>query len=334
LAITAHRAGRTVSLWAREPEVIKAISDHHENPSFLPGVPIDPAIRATGDLAEAADADALLVVVPSQFLRPVCRQLAPHLRAATPLVICAKGVEARTGALMSEVAAAELPDHPLAVLSGPTFAAEVARGLPTAITLAVSGAELPGSADHKPDGLGPGLARALSTPAFRPYLSDDVIGAEVGGAVKNVIAIACGVSEGLALGANARAALITRGLAEMTRFALAKAGRAETLMGLSGLGDLTLTCNSTQSRNFSFGKALGEGRSPEEILAGRSAVVEGVGNAASISAAAAILGVQMPICQAVNGVLHEGMDLDGAIRGLLDRPLRGESPALEGMTIS
>lgn len=330
LAATARRAGRRVTLWAREPEVVDAINKRHENESFLPGIALDPAIEATGDLAVAAKADAIILVVPSQFVRTTCRSLAALLASGTPVIICAKGVEPDSGALMSDVVAAELPDNPLAVLSGPTFAGEVANHLPTAITLATADAD--GGLDGD-ETLGSRLALALSTPEFRPYVTDDLVGAEVGGAVKNVIAIACGVAEGMGLGANARAALITRGLAEITRLAVAKGARAETLMGLSGLGDLTLTCNSTQSRNFSFGKALGEGRTPREIMAGRNVVVEGVGNAASVSAAARALGVQMPICFAVDAVLHRGVDLKAAIHSLLARPLRGESPTLDSLVI-
>src|SRR5262249_5110914 len=218
----------------------------------------DPKLRATGDLAELGGADLLLLAAPAQHLRALATSLAPHVRPGTPAVICAKGIEEKSGALLSEVAAAALPQSPVAILSGPTFAAEVARGLPTAITLAASDATL-----------GQALAQALGSRAFRPYYSDDVIASQIGGATKNVMAIACGIVMGRKLGDNARAALITRGLAEMARLALAKGGRAETLMGLSGLGDLTLTCTSTQSRNCSLGVALGEGERLSDILAAR-----------------------------------------------------------------
>jgi len=332
LAQTMVRAGRSVTLWAREPEVVAEINAQHRNTPFLPDIALSDTIRATGDMADAvAGADAVILVVPSPFLRATCRELAPALPARAPLIICSKGIEAETGALMSEIVGEELPDHPVAVLSGPTFAAEVARGLPTAITFAM--AEAPAEPEQLADSAPAELLLAVSSPTFRPYLSTDVIGAEIGGAVKNVIAIACGIADGMELGSNARAALITRGLAEITRFGVAKGASPETLMGLSGLGDLTLTCNSTQSRNFSFGRALGQGRTVEAIMAGRRVVVEGVHNAASVSAAALAIGVQMPICDAVNAVLHKGVTVDNAIKALLDRPLRGEGPSLDPVVI-
>jgi len=313
LAVTARRAGRDVVLWAREAEVVTAVNQRHENPLFLPGIAVDPAIAATGDVAAAASADAVLLVVPAQHLRAVAGAIAPTLRPGAAVVICAKGVEEASGALMSEVVAAALPDARLAILSGPTFAGEVARGLPTAVTLATVDQALGGA-----------LIAALGTRSFRPYLSADVVGAEIGGAVKNVLAIACGIVAGRRLGDNARAALITRGLAEMVRLAQAKGGRAETLMGLSGLGDLTLTCTALQSRNHSLGFALGEGTALDEILARRRSVAEGVSSAAAVTALARRLGVDMPIVAAVDAILHHGADIDGSIASLLARPFRGE----------
>ncbi len=304
------RAGRAVALWAREPEVAEAIERDHLNPTFLPGVALDPAMRVSLDLsAVARDAEALLLAVPAQYLRAICGQITGRV----PLVICAKGIETGTGALLSEVVAETLPEAPLAVLSGPTFAAEVARGLPTAVTLAT-----------RDPALGQTLVAALGTRAFRPYLSNDVIGAEIGGAVKNVLAIACGIVAGKGLGDNARAALITRGLAEMTRLAMAKGGRPETLMGLSGLGDLVLTCTAPQSRNYSLGVALGEGQALDAILAERRSVAEGVDSAAAAAALAAKLGVEMPIVAAVDAILHRGAAIDDAIAALLSRPFRSE----------
>jgi glycerol-3-phosphate dehydrogenase (NAD(P)+) len=314
LALTARRAGRRVTLWAHEAEVVEAINRDHANPLFLPGVPLDQHVHATSDLAEVAAADALLLVAPAQHLRRLATALRPHLPAVTPVVICSKGIEETSGALMSEVVAASLPDAPLAVLSGPTFAAEVARGLPTAVTLASEDAAL-----------GQRLLAALGTRSFRPYLSDDVIGAEIGGAVKNVLAIACGIVMGRRLGDNARAALITRGLAEMVRLALAKGGRAETLMGLSGLGDLVLTCTSLQSRNHSLGAALGEGRPLHDILAERRSVAEGVTSAAAAAELARRMGVDMPITAAVDAILHHGAAVDSAIEALLARPFKSEA---------
>jgi glycerol-3-phosphate dehydrogenase (NAD(P)+) len=313
LAVTARRAGREIVLWAREAEVVTAINQRHENPLFLPGIAIDPAIVATGDIAAAASADAVLLVVPAQHLRAVAGAIAPTLRPGAAVVICAKGVEEASGALMSEVAAAALSGARLAVLSGPTFAGEVARGLPTAVTLATVDQALGGA-----------LIAALGTRSFRPYLSADVVGAEIGGAVKNVLAIACGIVAGRRLGDNARAALITRGLAEMVRLAHAKGGRAETLMGLSGLGDLTLTCTALQSRNHSLGFALGEGAVLDEILGRRRSVAEGVSSAAAVAALARRLGLDMPIVAAVDAILHHGADIDETIASLLARPFRGE----------
>ncbi len=313
LAVTARRAGRDVTLWAREGEVVAAINERHENPLFLPGIAIDPAIAATGELAIAASANAVLLAVPAQHLREIAGSLAPSLRPGAAVVICAKGVEVKTGALMSEAAAAVLPGAKLAILSGPTFAGEVARGLPTAVTLA--------TADQA---LGRAVIAALGTRSFRPYLSDDMVGAEIGGAVKNVLAIACGIVAGRRLGDNARAALITRGLAEMVRLARVKGGRAETLMGLSGLGDLTLTCTGLQSRNHSLGFALGEGKSLAEILGTRRSIAEGVSSAAAVGALARRLGVDMPIVAAVDAILHRAADIDETIAGLLARPFRAE----------
>lgn len=313
LALLARRAGADAILWAYEPEVADAINRRHENPLYLPGIPLDPAIRATNELAEAARADAVLMVTPAQRLRALATSLKPSLAATTPIVICSKGIEEGTGALMTEVAAETLGAAPLAVLSGPGFAAEIARDLPTAVTLACRVPEL-----------GKHLVAAIGTRHFRPYLAEDPIGAEIGGAVKNVIAIACGIVAGRRLGDNGRAALITRGLAEMARLGLAKGARAETFMGLSGLGDLTLTCNATQSRNFSLGVALGEGRTLAEVLKSRRSVAEGVATSASVSALAKRLKVEMPICQAVDAVLHRGAAIDATIEALLARPFKTE----------
>jgi len=315
LAQVLSRAGRDVAIWAREPEVVTAINTNHDNPLFLPGVALDAAIRATRDLADAARTDALLLVVPAQHLRAMCKQLGPSLAPSTPLIICAKGIEEESGALLSEAVAATLPQAPCAVLSGPTFAAEVAKGLPTAITLAAGDAEL-----------GQRLINAIGTREFRPYFTDDVAGAQIGGAVKNVMAIACGIVMGRGFGDNARAALITRGLAEMVRLALAHGGKAETLMGLSGLGDLTLTCSSTQSRNHSLGLALGKGEKLEAYVAGRRSVAEGVSSSAAAAALARKLEVDMPIVSAVDAILHHGAAIDEVIEALLTRPFKAEAP--------
>jgi glycerol-3-phosphate dehydrogenase (NAD(P)+) len=314
LALAARRAGSDVVIWARDPAIAAAIDRRHENPVYLSGIALDPELRATSDLAASlAGADALLLVVPAQFLRDVLSALASYLPPAMPLLLCAKGIEIGSLQTMAEVAAALCPGYPLAVLSGPSFAAEVARDLPTAITIA--------SRDPLVARL---FATALGSPRFRPYLSEDPVGVELGGAVKNVLAIACGIVDGLMLGDNARAALITRGLAEMTRLGLAKGARAETFAGLSGLGDLVLTCGGTQSRNHALGVALGRGQSLDEALAGRRSVVEGVASAASVAALAARLGIEMPIVAAVDAVLHRGMAIAPMIEELLARPRRSE----------
>ncbi|WP_130753960.1 NAD(P)H-dependent glycerol-3-phosphate dehydrogenase [Sphingobium xenophagum] len=301
--------GQAVTLWALETEVVDAINGGQENPLYLPGIKLAPSIRATGAMADLGDCDMVLVVSPAQHLRDVVRQ-AP---AGVPLVLCSKGIEAGSGLLMGEVARAVQPTSPIAVLSGPTFAHEVAKGLPTAITLACDDAVL-----------GAQLAARIARPAFRPYLSDDVTGAEIGGAVKNVLAIACGVADGAGLGLNARAALISRGFAEMTRFGLARGARAETLAGLSGLGDLVLTCSSTNSRNFSLGKGLGEGRSAAELLSNRRTVAEGAFTAPVLRDAARAAGVEMPVVEAVCALLADAAPLGTVIDALLARPLRPE----------
>ena len=314
LAAEAARAGAAVTLWARDPDVVAAINRDHQNPPFLPGIQLDPRIAATGDAAVAlTGADAALIVVPAQFLRGVLAQLAPLLPAGLPLLLCAKGIETGSGKTMTEVAGDIAPAAPLAVLSGPSFAAEVARGLPTAVTIASRDATLAQA-----------FVAALGSARFRPYSSHDPIGAEIGGAVKNVLAIACGIVEGKGLGDNARAALITRGLAEMVRLGIAKGAAAETFRGLSGLGDLVLTCTAVQSRNYALGAALGRGLRREEALAGRRAVVEGVASAAAVAGLAARLGVEMPVTAAVDGVLHRGIAIDMMIDSLLSRPPRAE----------
>jgi glycerol-3-phosphate dehydrogenase (NAD(P)+) len=310
LAQVAAAEGEEVLLWAREPEVVGAINSRHENNVFLKGVALSETIRATGDLADLAACEAFLIVSPAQHLRSVLGGLAA---AGRPLVLCAKGIEDATGLLMHEVARQMQPDSPVAVLSGPTFAHEVAAGLPTAVTLAVEDAAL-----------GERLVARIARPAFRPYLSDDVAGAEIGGAVKNVLAIACGVVEGRRLGQNARAALISRGFAEMSRFGLAKGARVETLAGLAGLGDLVLTCSSTASRNFSLGKGIGEGGRPADLLADRKTVAEGAFTAPVLKRAAEALGVDMPIVAAVCALLAEEASVDEVVGRLLARPLRAE----------
>jgi len=302
--------GSDVLLWAYEAEVVAAINTQHCNALYLPSANLSPTIRATGDLADFAALDIVLAVTPAQVLGKVLSGLA---QAPRDLVLCSKGIEAGTGELMNEVASQAVPGSTIAVLSGPTFAHEVAAGLPTAVTLACSGGEEQWQR----------LARALSRPTFRLYYSDDVTGAEIGGAIKNVLAIACGIVEGLGLGQNARAALIARGFSEMLRFGEALGGKTETLAGLCGLGDLVLTCSSTSSRNFSFGKALGEGQNAADLLANRSTVAEGAHTAPVLARLAEEHGIAMPIVAAVNEVLG-GAPAQQVVAALMARPLKAE----------
>ena len=310
LAQVAGCDGEEVLLWALEEEVVEAVNADHENRLYLPGVPLSASIRATSDYDALSACDALLIVTPAQHMRAVLDRLPAE---GKPLVLCSKGIEESSGLMMHEVAEQAVPGSPLAALSGPSFADEVAAGLPAAVTLA--------SAD---EALGRQLVRRLARPFFRPYLTDDLAGAEVGGAVKNVLAIACGVVEGKRLGQNARAALISRGFAEMTRFGLAKGARAETLAGLAGLGDLVLTCSSTSSRNFSLGKGIGEGARPRDLLADRKTVAEGAFTAPVLNRVADEMGVDMPIVAAVCALLAEEAGVDEIVERLLSRPLRSE----------
>lgn len=315
LALVASRAGKNVLLQAREPEVIEAIREKNENTPFLPNVPLNDGISVTNDPeAVIKAADVVLLVIPAQFLRASCKSFAASWKSGLPAVVCAKGIEQKTGALMSEILEEELPQAPLAVLSGPTFAAEAALEKPTAVTLAC--------ADET---LGKKLVETLGTLSFRPYYSSDIVSVEIGGAVKNVMAIAAGIVEGKKLGDNARAALITRGLAEISRLAVALGGKAETLMGLSGLGDLVLTANSTQSRNYSVGLALGEGKPLSEILSNRRSVAEGVYTAAAVVERARNAGVEMPICEGLMKIMNENVPVNDVLHSLLSRPFKSEN---------
>ena len=302
--------GREVLIWAREEQLVEEINSAHTNSLFLPSAKLAETIRATGDLAEMGAIDTLLVVTPAQHMGSVLAAMPSHPR---DLVLCSKGIEAGSGRLMNHVASDTAPGSAIAVLSGPTFAHEVAAGLPTAVTLACAGGE------EQWNRIAPVIARQ----AFRPYYSDDVTGAEIGGSVKNVLAIACGVVDGLGLGQNARAALIARGYAEMLRFGEALGARAETLAGLCGLGDLVLTCSSTSSRNFSLGKALGEGARADALMADRRTVAEGAHTAPVLVELAARHGIAMPIVTAVYGLL-KGDEPRKVVSDLLARPLRAE----------
>ncbi|MGH7039255.1 MAG: NAD(P)H-dependent glycerol-3-phosphate dehydrogenase [Stellaceae bacterium] len=312
LGLAACRAGSRPVLWTRDPALAAAIAERRENP-YLSGIALDPAITVTADPdAALAAAEAVILVVPAQSLRGVLVRLSPLLPAGAPLLLCAKGIETASLKTMSEVASELLPQAPCAVLSGPSFAVEVARGLPTAVTVA-----------SRDPALARAFAAALGSSRFRPYLSDDPLGTEIGGAVKNVVAIACGIVVGCGLGDNARAALITRGLAEMVRLGVAKDARPETFRGLSGLGDLVLTCSATQSRNHALGLALGRGEALAAVLKeGRT--VEGVATAAAAVALSRRLGVEMPICEAVDAVLHRNAAIADLVKRLLRRPTRSE----------
>ena len=310
LAQVAAASGDDILLWAREPEVVDSINVHHQNSMFLPGQALSPAIRATGDLADLENCDVWLVVTPAQHMRSVLES-APC--GGQPLILCSKGIEEKSGQLLHDIARQVCPDSPILVLSGPTFAHEVAAGLPTAVTLAVEDSQL-----------GEQVRQRLAVPTFRIYQSDDVTGAEIGGAVKNVLAIACGVVEGNGLGQNARAALIGRGFADMARFGVARGARRETLAGLSGLGDLVLTCSSTSSRNFSLGKGIGEGRSASELMADRKTVAEGAYTAPVLARLAKEEGIDMPIVAAVADLIAGRCTADQALEQLLSRPPRPE----------
>ncbi|HVF38245.1 MAG TPA: NAD(P)H-dependent glycerol-3-phosphate dehydrogenase [Sphingomicrobium sp.] len=306
LAQVAATGGRETLLWALEDDVVAAVNDTHENPVYLKGLKLDPAIRATSDFAELEAVDAWLMVTPAQHMRSV---LGRSPTSCKPLVLCSKGIEEGSGRLLHDVAQEACPSAPIAVLSGPTFAHEVAAGLPTAVTLAC-----------EDKALGEALRGRINLPCFRTYLTDDVAGAEVGGAVKNVLAIACGVVEGRGLGQNARSAIIARGFAEMVRFGLAMGARRETLAGLSGLGDLVLTCSSTSSRNFSLGKAIGEGRDPAGLMADRRTVAEGAHTAPVLHRIARERGIGMPIVAAVVELLDGRVGIGELLDTMLSRP--------------
>ena len=315
LAHIAAGNGKRVTLWAREPEVAADINEKRRNALFLPDVELNGNIAATNDQAAAlADAQAVLLVIPAQHLRASCPTLRSVWKQGLPAVVCAKGIEEKTGSLLSEILAQELPQARIAVLSGPTFAEEAAQGKPTARTLAC--------ADET---LGKELVETLGTKTFRPYYSADVIGVQIGGAVKNVMAIAAGIVAGRRLGDNARAALITRGLAEIARFAVALGGQAQTFMGLSGMGDLVLTANSTQSRNFTVGLELGKGRSLPDILGEKRTVAEGVFTARAVLERAAAAGVEMPICEGLSRIMNGQSSVDDIVASLFTRPFKSEN---------
>lgn len=312
LALTAARAGRTVTLWAREPELAAAMAKSHENARFLPGITLPPTITPTSDLAEAARADALLLVSPAQHLRSMLQALTTVTAEGVPLALCAKGIELGSGRLLTEILSETAPNFIPAVLSGPSFAADSARELPTAVTIAA------------PPAVAEGLQAALSHAAFRPYVSDDIIGVALGGAAKNVYAIASGIVDGLGLGESARAALIARSFAELRRLGEALGARPETLMGLSGLGDLVLTATSPQSRNYSFGIGIGQGKRPQDLSAPGAPLAEGAATAPALLIRAKTEGIELPVADAVAQLLDGTLPLSEAVMRLMSRPLKSE----------
>lgn len=310
LAQTCARAGREVMLWEHDAANAQQLTSARES-LFLPGVKLEPAIKVTRDLAEAARAQAILLVIPAQVLRAVVTSLAPLIAPRTPLIACAKGIERGSHRFMTQIIAECAPEAVPAILSGPSFAADVARGLPTAVTIAATDAAVAEA-----------LAQAINCGSFRPYHSTDVRGVELGGATKNVLAIAAGIVEGRKLGASALAAMTTRGFAELVRFGKAYGAKTETMMGLSGLGDLILTCGTPQSRNFSFGMALGKGESVAAASHGKLA--EGAFTAPVLLEMAHAKNIEMPISEAVAAVLAGQTTVDAAIGALLTRPLKSE----------
>ncbi len=313
LAQTMALSGKSVTLWAYEIETVQEINDHHINRNYLPGVDLHPTIQATGKLQDVASADVVLLVSPTQSIREVTKQVASHISEGKPVVICAKGIEQATGRMLSTVLADTLPQARLAILSGPSFAADVARGLPAAVSLACRNEEL-----------GRSLAEGLGYRRFRIYWSQDMIGVQLGGAIKNVLAIAAGIVDGKELGASAHAALVARGFSEMARLGNKMGAKPETLNGLAGLGDLILTCGSPTSRNMSLGRALGQGQSLEQTLGERRAVTEGVFTAKAVISLGDKHNVDMPICKAVFDITSGAMGVDEAITDLLDRPMKAE----------
>ena len=313
LAEVISRQGNKVNLWAREDDVVKSINTLNENTLYLPNVKLSELIIAQNNLDNMINCDLLLMVTPSQFMRSVLEEIKDNLNDSIPVVLCSKGIETKTLSLMNEITESIIPKNPLAILSGPSFAIDVVNNKPTAVTLAC-----------KDLSIGKNIADSISLPTFRPYLSEDVVGAQIGGATKNVIAIAAGVVEGQNLGDSARAATIARGFSEINRLAVALGGQEETLSGLSGMGDLLLTCNSITSRNFSLGIKLGKGLSAEEATDGLSSIAEGMYSAKAIDKLSKKLGVEMPITNAVNDLIERKRSLDEIIDDLLSRPIRRE----------
>lgn len=315
IAQAVSNAGKQVTLWSYEADVADAINGERINTTYLPDVVLNDNITAVTDMEQALNCDAVLIVTPAQPMGKILEPFAGKIDPQTPLLICSKGIEITSGRLLSQVLTDIFPDNPIGVMCGPSFAIETAKGLPTALTLAMP---------DRHEQIGYDLCEAMSTPTFRLYLGDDIIGAQVGAAIKNVIAIACGISSGRKLGDNTRAAIITRGLAEIKRLGIALGAEGITFSGLSGVGDLVLTCNAMQSRNFSLGVKVGEGQPLSKILGSRSTVSEGVHTAEAVVRLADQLNIDMPICRAVHETLSGRQEIEYAIKGLLGRPVRSE----------
>ena len=314
LAEVMSRQGHQINLWAKESAVVNSINSSHENDVFLPNVKLSDLIVAFNNLEQITNCDLLLVVSPAQYTRETLLEVSKTLKSETPIILCSKGIEISSLSLMSQIAESIFPDNPIAIPSGPSFAIDVVNNKPTAVTLACK--------DLK---IGKNIAESISLPTFRPYLSEDVIGAQIGGATKNVIAIAAGVVEGQKMGDSARAATIARGFSEIKRLAIAMGGKEETLAGLSGMGDLLLTCNSKTSRNYSLGIKLGEGQTIEEATNGLSTIAEGMYSAKAITKLAVQNKIDMPITQAVNDLIEEKYSVTDIIDNLLNRPIKEEN---------
>ncbi len=328
LAATLAKSGVTTRLWGRDRAVLDEINAQHSSESFLPGVRLPERLSAEPEMKAAlVAAEVILIVVPSRAIRSVSRQVAEHAPPGVPVAICAKGIEAETGLLMTQVAEEELGNRKVGCVSGPTFARETALGYPTAATVAF--AFTYGDRLNPAESPAVRLALSLSTESFRGYVSDDLVGVEIGGAVKNVIAIACGMMTGAGFAENTRAALITRGVDEMKTLAEALGGRRETVTGLSGVGDLTLTCSSPTSRNMALGLQLGQGVARDACFDGEPVVVEGEVNATSVTDLARKLGVNLPICETVRAILHEGRPLGEGFAALWARPIEAEPKAMD-----
>lgn len=304
---------RDVLLWALEDEVVSSINEAHENTVFLKGVPLAENLKATSDLQEVSQRDVLLIVTPAQYVRSTLESIQDNITAGKPLVLCSKGIELETGLLLSQVAQQVVPEASISIMTGPTFASEIAKGCPGAVTIAGNDKDIAQE-----------LQDTIGVRGFRPYTTTDMVGAQLGGAIKNVIAIACGVVSGRNLGESARAALLTRGVAEIGRLGVAMGAKRETLLGMCGVGDLMLTCSSMQSRNFSLGYALGEGKTLEDILNDRNSVTEGVHTAQSTLSLAKKNEVDMPITEGVYALLSGENTVDEAIEEMLNRPFRYE----------